>query len=179
MLVLSRDKKFAIFIDGPSLFATAKSLGMGIDYKRLLNEFQTEGTLLRAFYYTAIIEDQQFTSIRPLVDWLDYNGFTVVTKMVKEVFDDNGNRRMKTNMDVELAVDAMEIARFVDHIILFSGNGDLRPLVVAVQRRGVKVTVVSTLMSHPATIAGELRRQADVFIDLADLKGKVTRTPPS
>jgi uncharacterized LabA/DUF88 family protein len=155
--------KIALFIDGANLYATAKTLGFDIDYKRLLKEFQSRGTLLRAFYYTAIIEDQEYSSIRPLIDWLDYNGYTVVTKATKEFIDASGRRKVKGNMDIELAVDAMELAEHVDQIVLFSGDGDFRSLVEAVQRRGVRVTVVSTISSQPPMIADELRRQADVF----------------
>jgi uncharacterized LabA/DUF88 family protein len=169
--------KIALFIDGANLYSTAKALGFDIDYKRLLNEFQTRGELLRAFYYTAVIEDQEFSSIRPLVDWLDYNGFTVVTKATKEFVDSSGRRKVKGNMDIELAVDAMELAAHIDEMYLFSGDGDFRSLVEAVQRRGVRVTVVSTVASHPPMIADELRRQADVFVDLATLQAKLGRDP--
>jgi uncharacterized LabA/DUF88 family protein len=165
----------ALFIDGANLHATAKALGFDIDYRRLLNEFRTRGMLLRAFYYTAMIEDQEYSSIRPLVDWLDYNGYTVVTKMTKEYIDGNGRRKVKGRMDVELAVDAMQLAEHVDQMVLFSGDGDFRPLVAAIQRRGVRVTVVSTISSQPPMIADELRRQADVFIDLVELRAKVAR----
>ena len=144
--------KIALFIDGANLYATAKTLGFDIDYKRLLKEFQSRGTLLRAFYYTAIIEDQEYSSIRPLIDWLDYNGYTVVTKATKEFIDASGRRKVKGNMDIELAVDAMELAEHVDQIVLFSGDGDFRSLVEAVQRRGVRVTVVSTISSQPPMI---------------------------
>lgn len=169
--------RIALFIDGANLYATAKALGFDVDYKRLLNEFQSRGPLLRAFYYTAIIEDQEFSSIRPLVDWLDYNGYTVVTKATKEFVDAYGRRKVKGNMDVELAVDAMELAGQIDQMILFSGDGDFRSLVEAVQRRGVRVTVVSTISTQPPMIADELRRQADVFTDLAELQSKVGRDP--
>jgi uncharacterized LabA/DUF88 family protein len=165
----------ALFIDGANLYATTKALGFDIDYRRLLQEFQSRGMLLRAFYYTAIIEDQEFNSIRPLVDWLDYNGYTVVTKSTKEFIDAHGRRKLKGRMDVELAVDAMEIAEHIDQMVLFSGDGDFRPLVAAVQRRGVRVTVVSTISSQPPMIADELRRQADVFIDVAELRAKIAR----
>src|ERR1700721_1684324 len=138
--------KIALFIDGANLYATAKTLGFDIDYKRLLKEFQSRGTLVRAFYYTAIIEDQEYSSIRPLIDWLDYNGYTAVTKATKEFIDASGRRKVKGNMDIELAVDAMELAEHVDQIVLFSGDGDFRSLVEAVQRRGVRVTVVSDLV---------------------------------
>jgi uncharacterized LabA/DUF88 family protein len=169
--------KIALFIDGANLYATAKTLGFDIDYKRLLREFQSRGTLLRASYYTAIIEDQEFSSIRPLIDWLDYNGFTVVTKATKEFIDASGRRKVKGNMDIELAVDAIELAEQIDQMVLFSGDGDFRSLVEAMQRRGVRVTVVSTISSQPPMIADELRRQADVFTDLAELQSKIGRDP--
>jgi uncharacterized LabA/DUF88 family protein len=169
------EERIALFIDGANLYATAKALGFDVDYKRLLNEFQSRGTLVRAFYYTAIIEDQEYSSIRPLVDWLDYNGFTVVTKATKEFIDESGRRKVKGNMDVELAVDAMELASHIDQMVLFSGDGDFRSLVEAVQRRGVRVTVVSTISSQPPMIADELRRQADVFTDLVELQSRVGR----
>jgi uncharacterized LabA/DUF88 family protein len=167
--------KIALLIDGANLHATSKTLGFDIDYKRLLKEFQSRGTLLRAIYYTAVIEDQEYSSIRPLIDWLDYNGYTVVTKATKEFIDASGRRKVKGNMDIELAVDAMELAQHVDQIVLFSGDGDFRPLVGALQRRGVRVTVVSTISCQPALVADELRRQADVFTDLVELKSKVGR----
>jgi len=173
----SSSNKIALFIDGANLYATAKTLGFDIDYKRLLKEFQSRGTLMRAFYYTAIIEDQEFSSIRPLIDWLDYNGYTVVTKATKEFIDASGRRKVKGNMDVELAVDAMELAEHIDQMVLFSGDGDFRSLVEAVQRRGVHVTVVSTISSQPPMIADDLRREADVFTDLMELKSKIGRDP--
>lgn len=174
---MSSSAKFALFIDGANLHMTAKALRFEIDYKKLLDEFQNHGVLLRAFYYTAVVEDQEYSSIRPLMDWLDYNGFAVTTKAAKEFIDTGGHRKIKGNMDIELAVDVMEIAEHVDQIVLFSGDGDFRPLVEAVQRRGVHVTVVSTLVSQPPMIADELRRQADVFIDLANLQPKIGRAP--
>jgi uncharacterized LabA/DUF88 family protein len=173
----SSTNKIALFIDGANLHATAKTLGFDIDYKRLLEEFQSRGTLLRAFYYTTIIEDQEFPSIRPLIDWLDYNGYTVVTKAAKEFIDASGRRKVKGSMDIELAVDAMELAEHIDQMVLFSGDGDFRSLVEAVQRHGVRVTVVSTIASQPPMLADELRRQADVFTDLAELQSKLGRDP--
>ena len=170
-------EKVALFIDGANLYATAKALGFDLDYKRLLKEFQGKGYLLRAYYYTALIEDQEYSSIRPLIDWLDYNGYKVVTKPVKEFFDSAGRRKVKGNMDIELAVDAMEMAEHVDHIVLFSGDGDFRSLVEALQRRGRKVSVVSTLQTTPPMIADDLRRQADHFIDLNALASVVGRDP--
>jgi uncharacterized LabA/DUF88 family protein len=170
-------ERIALFIDGANLYATAKSLGFDIDYKRLLKEFQSRGKLIRAFYYTALVEDQEYSSIRPLIDWLDYNGYSVVTKPTKEFVDSLGRRKVKGNMDIELAVDAMEMAEHLDHIVLFSGDGDFRSLVEAVQRKGVRVSVVSTNTTQPAMVADELRRQADEFIDLIHLIHKIGRDP--
>jgi len=173
----SSSNRIALFIDGPNLYTTAKTLDFDIDYRRLLKEFQSRGTVLRAFYYTAIIEDQEFSTIRPLIDWLDYNSYTVVTKATKEFIDASGRRKVKGNMAIELAVDAMELAEHVDQIVLFSGDGDFRSLVEAIQRRGVRVTVVSSIVTQPPMIADELRRQTDVFIDLVELKSKIARDP--
>ena len=133
-----RDERLALFIDGANLYAAAKSLGFEIDYKLLRQEFTSRGKMLRAFYYTALLENDEFSPIRPLVDWLNYNGFTMVTKTAKEFTDSQGRRKIKGNMDIELAVNAMELAPHVDHIVLFSGDGDFRPMIEAVQRQGVR-----------------------------------------
>jgi uncharacterized LabA/DUF88 family protein len=170
-------ERLAVFIDGANLYATSKALGFDIDYKRLLAELNTRGYLVRAFYYTALIEDQEYSSIRPLIDWLDYNGYRVVTKPTKEFFDSTGRRKIKANLDIELAVDAMEIADHVDHVLLFSGDGDFRRLVEALQRRGKKVSVASTLQTQPPMIADDLRRQADHFIELGSLVSRIGRDP--
>ena len=172
-----RDELLALFIDGSTLSAAAKALGFDIDYKLLRSEFVRRGKLVRAFYYTALLEDQDYSPIRPLVDWLDYNGFTMVTKPAKEFIDSMGRRKVKGNMDIELAVDAMEMADRIDHMVLFSGDGDFRPLVAGMQRKGVRVSVVSTIRSQPPMIADELRRQADNFIELEELKDVVGRPP--
>ena len=168
-------ERIALFIDGANLYATAKSLGFDIDYKRLLALFRQKGVLVRALYYTALAEDQEYSSIRPLIDWLDYNGFTMVTKPTKEFTDASGRRKVKGNMDIELTVDAMRLADTLDHIVLFSGDGDFRSLVAALQQMGKRVSVVSTLQTQPPMVADELRRQADQFIDLADLEQLVGR----
>ncbi|MBM3607484.1 MAG: NYN domain-containing protein [Alphaproteobacteria bacterium] len=174
---MASTERIALFIDGANLYATARSLGFDIDYKRLLKEFQARGRFVRAYYYTALVEDQEYSSIRPLIDWLDYNGYAVVTKPAKEFTDSFGRRKVKGNMDIELAVDAMAIADRIDHIVLFSGDGDFRYLVEALQRKGVRVSVVSTITTHPPMVSDELRRQADEFIDLLHLSQKIGRDP--
>jgi uncharacterized LabA/DUF88 family protein len=170
-------ERIALFIDGANLYATAKTLGFDIDYRKMLKEYQGRGYLVRAFYYTALIEDQEYSSIRPLIDWLDYNGYTVVTKPTKEFVDSAGRRKVKGNMDIELAIDALELAQHIHHMILFSGDGDFRSLVEAMQRKGVRVSVVSTISTQPPMVADELRRQADEFVDLASLQARIGRDP--
>lgn len=170
-------EKIALFIDGANLYAASKALNFDIDYRKLLKSFQERGYLLRAYYYTALVEDQEYSSIRPLIDWLDYNGYKVVTKPAKEFTDSAGRRKIKGNMDIELAIDAMELSDVVDHYVIFSGDGDFRTLVEALQRKGRKVSVVSTMQSQPPMISDDLRRQADHFIELSSLKGDVGRDP--
>ncbi|MFT5831921.1 MAG: uncharacterized LabA/DUF88 family protein [Candidatus Paceibacteria bacterium] len=170
-----KDEKLALFIDGANLYAAAKSLGFDIDYKLLRTEFMRRGTLLRATYYTAILENDDYSPVRPLVDWLNYNGFTMVTKPAKEFTDSMGRRKTKGNMDIELAVDALDLAPHVNHIVIFSGDGNFRPLVESLQRKGVRVSVVSTIRSQPPMMADELRRQCDNFIELDELRDVIGR----
>ena len=170
-----QNERTALFIDGSNLYAAARALGFDIDYKKLLNVFKKNGQLVRALYYTALMEEQEYSPIRPLVDWLDYNGYTMVTKPTKEFTDAAGRRKIKGNMDIELAIDVMEMSPHLDHIVIFSGDGDFRRLVEAVQRKGVRVTVVSTIRSQPPMIADELRRQADAFIELSDIQEEIQR----
>lgn len=169
------DERVGLFIDGSNLYAAARALDFDIDYKNLLKVFSDQGRLVRAFYYTALIEDQEYSPIRPLVDWLDYNGYTMVTKPTKEFTDSAGRRKIKGNMDIELAVDVLEMAEHLDHAVIFSGDGDFRRLVEAVQRKGVRVSIVSTVKSNPPMVADELRRQADYFIDLNDIRKQIGR----
>ena len=171
------NERVALFIDGANLYSAARALGFDIDYRRLLKVFREKGRLVRAYYYTALVEDQEYSPIRPLIDWLDYNGYTMVTKPTKEFTDAMARRKIKGNMDIELAIDVLEMAEHLDHVILFSGDGDFRRLVEAVQRRGLRVSVVSTIKSSPPMVADELRRQADDFIELSELAPLIARSP--
>jgi len=168
-------EKVVVFIDGANLYATTKAIGVDIDYRRLLAEFQSKAFMLRAYYYTALVEDQEYSSIRPLIDWLDYNGYTVVTKPAREFTDSSGRRRIKGNMDIELTVDALDMSAHFDHMVLFSGDGDFTALVAALQRRGKRVTVASTLTTQTPMVSDDLRRQADFFLEVADLAKTVGR----
>jgi uncharacterized LabA/DUF88 family protein len=174
-MIFYPEERIALFIDGANLYSAARGLGFDIDYKRLLEMFREKGRMIRAFYYTALMEDQEYSPIRPLVDWLDYNGFTMVTKPTKEFIDAMGRRRIKGNMDIELAIDMLEMAQHMDHAVLFSGDGDFRRLVEAVQRKGVRVSVVSTIRSSPPMVSDDLRRQADNFIELQELLPHIMR----
>ena len=161
-------ERVALFIDGANLYSAARALGVDLDFKALLASFADQAVLVRAYYYTAVVEGEEFSAVRPLVDWLGYNGFSTVTKPAKRFTDPQGHSRIKGNMDIEIAVDMLELAPRLDHAVLFSGDGDFRRLVQAVQARGVRVTVVSTLKSQPPMIADDLRRQADRYIDIAE-----------
>lgn len=166
-----KDERLALFIDGPNLYSASRALEFDIDYKLLRQEFMRRGKLVRMHYYTAVLDDDaDFSPIRPMLDWMAYNGITVVTKPAKAYTDAAGHRKFKGNMDVELAVDAMELAPKLDHVVLFSGNRDFAPLVERVQRTGARVSVVSTIRSQPPMIGDDLRRQADNFIELEGLK---------
>jgi len=169
------NERIGLFIDGSNLYASARALGLDVDYKRLHQHFSKQANLVRAYYYTALLDDQEYSPIRPLVDWLDYNGYNMITKPVKEFTDPTGRRKIKGNMDIELAVDVLELSKSLDHVVIFSGDGDFRRLVEAVQMRGVRVTIVSTLKSQPPMVADELRRQADNFIDLVELKNEIIK----
>ena len=174
-MIFYKEERLAIFIDGANLYATARALNFDIDYRRLLSMFAKKGRLIRAFYYTTMFEDQEYSPLRPLVDWLDYNGFTMVTKPIREYTDSQGRRKVKGSIDIDLAIDALEIADKVDHILLFTGDGDFKRLVEALQRRGVRVTVVSTIKAQPPMVSDDLRRLADNFIELQDLAPHIER----
>jgi len=171
------DERVALFIDGANLYSAVKGLTFDIDYRKLLDEFKSHGRFIRAYYYTAVVEDQDFSPIRPLVDWLDHNGYTLVTKPAKEYTDANGRRRYKGDMDVEITVDLLQAAGFADHAFLFSGDGDFLAAIEAVQRKGMRVSVISTIKSNPPMASDDIRRAADNFIDLADLANLIGRPP--
>jgi uncharacterized LabA/DUF88 family protein len=168
-------ERVGVFVDGANLYHTSRALGFEIDFAAMLEYFRGGTYLVRAFYYTALIETEDYSPLRPLTDWLAYNGWQVVTKPAKQQADPAGRLRLKGNMDVELAVDMLELAPQLDHVVLFSGDGDFRRLVEAVQRMGVRVTVVSSVRAQPPMIADELRRQADAFLDLAEIAPEITR----
>ena len=169
------DERIALFIDGANLYSASRNLGFDVDYRSLLDTFRKQGHLIRAYYYSAILDTEEYSPLKPLTDWLAYNGYSLVTKPAREYTDSYGRRRIKGNMDIELAIDMMELAPRIDHAVLFSGDSDFRRLVEAVQRMGVRVSVVSSVRTSPPMVADELRRQADQFLELADIAASFTR----
>ena len=87
-----QQERTALFIDGANLYAATRSLGFDIDYRRLLDFFSTKTTLIRAYYYSALLETEEYSPLKPLTDWLAYNGYTLVTKPAKEFTDAMGRR---------------------------------------------------------------------------------------
>jgi len=168
-------ERTALFIDGTNLYSASRNLGFDVDYRNLLTFFRAKAQVIRAYYYSAVLETEEYSPLKPLTDWLAYNGYTLVTKPAKEFTDAAGRRRVKGNMDIELAIDMLELAPKLDHAVLFSGDSDFRRLVEAVQRLGVRVSVVSSIRTTPPMVADELRRQADQFIELADIAPEFTR----
>jgi len=171
-------EKTALFIDGSNFYAATRSLNMDIDYAKLHAYFSQDTNLIRAYYYTAMPEDQEFSPLRPLIDWLDYNGFAVVSKLTREFTDpESGKKRIKGNMDMEIALDMLKLAPFIDHAILFSGDGDFCRLLEDVQGMGVRVSVVSTTKTNPPMVADSLRRMADIFIEMDQIRAHIERPP--
>ncbi len=169
------DERIAIFVDGANFHSTSKSLDFDIDYKRMLELFKGKGRLICANYYTALLENADFSPIRPLIDWLDYNGYNVITKPAKTYIDREGRSRTKGNMDIEMVVDMLGMAEHVDHMILCTGDGDFRAAVKAVQSQGTRVSVVSSMKTRPAMLSDDLRRQANAVIEVADMENLIGR----
>ncbi len=168
-------ERCALFIDGANLYSASRNLGFDVDYRSLLEFFRRKTSVIRAYYYSALLDTEEYSPLKPLTDWLAYNGFSLVTKAAREFTDATGRRRIKGNMDVELTVDMMEMAPRLDHAILFSGDSDFRRLVESVQRQGVRVSVISSVRTQPPMVADDLRRQADQFIELAEIAPEFTR----
>ena len=162
-------------IDGANLYSTGKALELEIDFKRLLKLLKSNRYLLRAYYVTAIREDGEYTSIRPLLDWLDYNGYDLVTKSAREFRQSDGSTKVKASMGIEIAVLAAQIAPSVDEVYLFTGDGDFVPLVEYLKELGKRVIVVSTIETQPMMAADELRRVADEFWDLDSMRESIVK----
>ncbi|QNT78757.1 LabA-like NYN domain-containing protein [Entomobacter blattae] len=174
-MLFQPDERACLFIDGANLYSASRSLGFDVDYRNLLSFFRKHCTIIRAYYYSAVLDTEEYSPLKPLTDWLAYNGYFLVTKNAREFTDQNGKRRIKGSMDIELAVDMLELAPHIDHAVLFSGDADFKRLIESVQRQGVRVTVVSSIRTTPPMVGDELRRQADQFLELADIAPEFTR----
>ncbi len=174
-MVFYPEERIALFVDGANFYSTCKSLDFDVDYKKMLELFKEKGRLINARYYTAILEHEEYSPIRPLVDWLNYNGYQVISKPAKSYTDREGRSRIKGNMDIEIALDMVELADHVDHIILCSGDGDFRAAVEACQRKGTRVSVLSSMRTTPSMLADELRRQVNDVIEVSDMEPLIGR----
>lgn len=172
-----RDERLAVLIDGPNFHHAARALALEVDYRRLRDEFQRRGRLMALSYYTVMPDGETYTTLRPLIDWLGYNGYRTVSRVVRETSDTHGSRRGRSAIDMEIAIDALDLAARIDHIVLASGDGVFVPLVRALQRRGLRVSVIATLRAEQPMLADELRRAADSFVDIEDLRPLIARPP--
>ena len=109
MLDIRNDDKTIVLIDGANMYAATKTLGFDIDFTAFYKGCEQSCNLLRIYYYTALVEDNDRILLKPLVDWLTYNNYTMVTKPAKVITNSDGVRKIKGNMDVEIAVDAIDI----------------------------------------------------------------------
>ena len=180
-MFLRRGERTAAFIDGPNIYSSSRNLGFEVDYKLLREYFEQRCDLVRMYYFAAFVQDEEeYTPLRPLMDFLCYNGYTTVTKPAKSFVDAaTGHRRIKGNMDIEMAVAVMDMAPRLDHVVLFTGDSDFRSLVESVQKSGARVTAVSTQRTSPSMVGDELRRQVDKFVDLTELKDTIERHRPA
>lgn len=173
MLNIKPDQRFAVFIDGSNFHASTKALNFDVDFEKLLRVLRESGHLVRAYYYTALPDNNtEYSPIKRIADWLDYNGYTVVSKPWRDFTNsETGQRRIKGNMDMELALDMIKLANHVEHVVLFSGDGDFCRLLHEVQDKGVSVTVISS----NKLVADTLRRQADDFIEVNQIRHLIER----
>jgi uncharacterized LabA/DUF88 family protein len=162
-------ERIAVFVDGANIHATLRQLDFQFDYKLLREFFGDCGELLRSYYYTAMKPDGQNDSVKPLVDFLQLNGWTTITKPFRYQ-GEPGEITIKGNLDCEITVDMIRMSEFVDHLVLFSGDGDFRYLIEHLQDRGKRVTVASSRVTKTAVLSNELAKQADNFIELETLK---------
>ena len=176
---LYEDDKTALFIDGANLYATTRGLGMQLDFSAMLEYFEERTRLVHSFYFSALSDSEEYNPVKPLTDYLSYHGYNVVTKTAREFTDTRGQRRIKGNMDIEMTVRMLELAPRLDHMILFTGDGDFRCAVDAVQRMGVKVSVVSSMKTNPPILSDELRRQCNDFIELESIADNFLRREKS
>jgi uncharacterized LabA/DUF88 family protein len=166
------NKRIALFIDGANFYVSTKVVGFDMDWKRFIEYYEQQGDFIRAYYYSGIIPrvEGEHDSMRGVLDWISYNRFQLRSKPAKVFIDPVTQRRtVKGNMDIEICIDAWNMAPHITDMYLFSGDGDFIPLVEKVQSQGVRVHVISTTDEKNSMCADGLRRQCDNYYELATL----------
>ena len=169
-----------LFFDGANTQMAAKALSFEIDYKKLRDGFAERCNVLRSYYFQATPPDgyENYAYVKPLTDFLSYNNYHLITKPFRQFKDADGVVRGKGNMDIEIAIQMMKSMNKADYLFLFSGDGDFKPLLEECQLNGhAQIVVVSTLHSEPPVVSDELRKQADHYIDWANLEPVVKLNP--
>lgn len=164
-------ERIGLFIDGISLQHAANVLQMKLDFKRLLQLFQQRGHLVGANYYSVIPPQPAADTAKPLLDWLSYNGFNVLARSSPHA----GDAENILSLAVDISVDAMQRAAHLDHVVLISACRELQSLICALKTMGRRVSVVSTMRGH--STPDELRRHADIFLDLEELRPIIAAEP--
>lgn len=167
-------ERIALFIDGANVYAAAKRLGWNFDHSKILRHFAglagEDGRLYNAYYYTAVpagIDDKQ----KRFIDALTYMGYTVRTRTLREVTDENGETHRRASLDIEFVTDLLSTAEQYDVAVLLTGDGDFERPVEVLRARGKRVIVASI----PEMTSYELRNAADTYLDLGDLRAQIER----
>lgn len=172
---LNVNEPTAVLIDGYNTLSTTKLLKFDIDFRKLLNLFQNKTRLVKIYYFASLRDNPaDHDPMIPVIQWMMYNGYNVISKKMNE-FMNIDNIQSKGNMDVEISVTVLEMVKSVDHIVLFTGDENFRFLIEAVQRMGTRITVCSSMQCQPQIMSDDLRRQADNFIELNNLKSEIQR----
>lgn len=169
-----QDERLAIFIDGQHLFSASRNLGFDVDYRNFLECFRKKGKVIRAYYYAVHVDNGEYSPLKPLTDWLAYNGYALSMRTTTEHTDSQGRRRIP-HTDLEMLADMFGIADHVDHMVIVTGNGGYCRGVSLIQQRGVRVSVLSSIKTDSPMLSDDLRRTCDQFIELQEIKSEFTR----
>ena len=175
-LLFYPNERTSIFIDGRSLFHTARKLDFEVDLSKFSQYFASKFQLVRCSYYTPVSEER--TPLHNILDWLSYNGFTVSTRVFSP---DNHPPSISSLMSVDIIEQTLgngyagDEPYALQHVVIVSGDGDYCPVVKFLKSRSIRVSVMSSLETEPLSISEELRRLADNFIELDDLRSELER----
>lgn len=169
-------ERIGLFIDGYSLYQTVRAMDLRIDYKALRDLFASKGRLNRVQYFATVNDHDpdEFNPQRKTFDWLQYNGFDVQTIQTRSFTGSDGEIQYRGNASVLMTCYALKHAEHLDHVVILTGNADFAPLITALQERGTRVTMVSTI-KNGSLCSDQLRRSADDFIDLEDLRQQISK----